>query len=552
MGHGYLGLLLVGLPLGLALSCASLDKAPVTVRTRQSVADVTESPRIRVIPSTLKILRDARVEPPGKTAISLDAAKGEGECAQILLSAGAQPLRDLSLEATVLACPEGRSIEAELRLVGYVRVSRPSFVGAHRRGLWPDPLLPLASFDMPAGSNQSIWYTVTVPRDSPAGTYTGRIRLLLGGIVAGEIPVELRVHEVTLPLTSALKTSVKFRMENNRDERWYGDFWSPEREEALPLLGLEFRFSTPLRLPLAEVFREGPGGALAADWSAFDAKIDYWLGKGISSFELDPGIRWGDSPDAIRERYGPRLAAIDAHMAAKGWLDIVHFYFYDEPAADEMPELRARLEAIRSQAPNIRNVLTYGPTMAGQRRLLGLVGTWVPNIHQYDPAFAASRRKLGEETWVYTCVANAFRPYPDNFRVDWHGAAHRALGWWLWKEGADGYLYWAVDLWRRDPWKDAATFPWTNGDGMLFYPPPDPSSAPWPSIRAHLMRDAFEDYDLLAMLRERCEERGRFPEEARRLLDAEGIILAPARFSKDDNDYIEAHRRLLLLLSGGF
>ncbi|MDP3179624.1 MAG: DUF4091 domain-containing protein, partial [Spirochaetaceae bacterium] len=206
------------------------------------------------------------------------------------------------------------------------------------------------------------------------------------------------------------------------------------------------------------------------------------------------------------------------------------------------------VDAVKEHAPSIRHVLTYGVTTAGEKELLGRIGMWVPNMHQFDAAFARERRAKGEEVWAYACIGNVFRPYPDNFRIDWYGTAHRALGWWLFKYGADGYLYWAVNLWRRNPWETTATFPWTNGDGVLFYPALDGKSPPYPSIRAHLMRDAFEDFDLLTLLERACGADSERPKAVANLLTAKDIIFGPKSFSKDDEAYIRSHERLLELL----
>ena len=169
----------------------------------------------------------------------------------------------------------------------------------------------------------------------------------------------------------------------------------------------------------------------------------------------------------------------------------------------------------------------------------------MPNLHQFDALFARRRQALGEEVWAYACVENAFRSSPDNFRIDWYGTAHRALGWWLFSQGAQGFLYWAVDLWRRDPWETTETFPWTNGDGALFYPAPDKTSLPYPSIRAYLMRDAIEDYDLLTMLKLAYGESANPPAELRELPSAKKIIPRPDSFSTDDELYTRSHERIL-------
>ena len=530
----------LALAAGLA-SCASPGARSAASRGEPRI------PGLTALPATLKLLPGGPA-PRGETVLVLHAARGESESAQLLLAAGEGPLRAVEYRAPALVGPGGFRIEAETGIVGYVPVTRPSLVGFRRKGLFPDPILPAAPFDLEARGRRSLLYTVSVPRGAPAGAYRGRVGAAVPEGPSFSIEVELIVHDVELPATSKLRTRVNFRQENFRDPRWYGEAWNEDRAAALPLLGLKYRFSSDPRLPLAAVFRNGADGSLEADWRSFDAAFERWRDLGITAFELDLGIRWTDSPERISEAYGPRLAALEAHLESRGWSRLCYLYPYDEPSAREMPALRARLEAIKAFAPRVPLLLTYGVTKASQRALDGLVDIWVPNLHQLDPRFAASRRARGEEVWAYACVGNSLRPYPDNFRTDWYGVAHRALGWWLWKYGVDGYLYWAVDLWREDPWADAATFPWTNGDGMLFYPAKESSEPPYPSIRAHLMRDAFEDYDLLAMLRDRCEAAGETPEAARRLLSAEGLILSPRRFSLDDAAYEAAHAELLGLL----
>ena len=504
---------------------------------------------IAVLPPTLKLTREDRLPDRRSSSIELDAARGEGESTQLLLFAGDRPIREARCEAGLLVGPGGYSIEPEIGLLGYVPVTKPSLVGFHRFASFPDPVLPSAAFSVEARRNQALLYTVSFPREAPAGSYEGQVRIVIDG-ESRVVSARLTVHEVTLPVTSYLATSINFREESERDARYYGKAWTDAMSEALPLLGLRFRFSSRVHLPLAGVFAGAADGRASPDWKAFDSVVENWLAAGITRFELDPGFGMELSPPEIAARFGPRLEAIEAHLRAKGWQSYFYFYLFDEPSKSDMPAIRARIEAVRAHAPSIPFILTYGTTKAGQKDLIGDIGIWVPNIHQFDAKFAASRRALGEEVWVYTCVANAFRAYPDNFRIDWYGTAHVALGWWLFTHGVQGYLYWGADLWRSDPWKDAATFPWTNGDGMLFYPAPDKKSMPLASLRAHLMRDAIEDYDLLTMLRMKTETEGFVTPEEATLLRGAGLVGTGSRFSTDDWAYVEAHRLLLSLLSG--
>lgn len=503
--------------------------------------------RLIAVPATLKLLRNQKATSAYSSEIYLSAARGEAESAQLVYYAGEADESGLRFEASELIGPEGAALRPELGVVGYVPLKKPSLKGFHRRGDYPDPILPKAEFSVRARQGQSLWYTVRAPRDAAPGLYEGSVSVIAPDGISFEMSASFRVFDVELPVTSFLKTSINFRKESARNGLYYGDDGPANLDEELGKLGLEYRFTHRVQLPLMESLSRTPDGAVSPDWSAFDDRVQYWLGLGITCFELKLPIVFSTTPEQIRSSWGPALAAIDEHLVERGWAKLFYFYFYDEPFRREMPAMAARLDAILEYAPHVPNILTYGITTAGEEMLLGKIGIWVPNIHQFDPKFAAERQEAGEEVWVYTCIGNVFRPYPDNFRIDWYGAAHRALGWWLYKYRADGYLYWAADLWRRDPWKTTETFDWTNGDGVMFYPALDGKSLPYPSIRAHLTRDAFEDYDLLTMLGMAYAGVDP-PAEVREILSAETLIPKRDSFSRDDDAYVRLHERVLELL----
>ena len=59
------------------------------------------------------------------------------------------------------------------------------------------------------------------------------------------------------------------------------------------------------------------------------------------------------------------------------------------------------------------------------------------------------------------------------------------------------------------------------------------------------MRDSFEDFDLLTMLKEKGERRGYFTEEEKELLSVQELTDGKVWFEKDDNTYDTFHKRLL-------
>jgi hypothetical protein len=166
------------------------------------------------------------------------------------------------------------------------------------------------------------------------------------------------------------------------------------------------------------------------------------------------------------------------------------------------------------QAVDVAQVITMTPTDAlmydanGVRR--SAVDVWVVLPIMYDEAPDAVNAALarGEEVWSYAALAQ------DNYSPKWiidfapinhrimHGFINQSLG-------MTGFMYWAVDYWSADPWADVNhPFPPDEivlpaGDGMLFYPGEQvgmPGSIV-PSLRAKWIRDGYDDYELLQLLR---------------------------------------------------
>jgi hypothetical protein len=75
----------------------------------------------------------------------------------------------------------------------------------------------------------------------------------------------------------------------------------------------------------------------------------------------------------------------------------------------------------------------------------------------------------------------------------------RILGWLIWKYRLVGYLLWAVNWWKEDPW---ATVSSQKADffkrGTLVYP--GPGGAVYPSLRLEQLRVGLEDLLLLKQL----------------------------------------------------
>ena len=82
---------------------------------------------------------------------------------------------------------------------------------------YPDIAVPLelhSPFTIPAGSNQSIWGDITIPKTIPSGLYSGEIIITEDGAPPREIPIHLQVHDFQLPDLPNARTMLYYSLEN--------------------------------------------------------------------------------------------------------------------------------------------------------------------------------------------------------------------------------------------------------------------------------------------------------------------------------------------------
>ncbi len=507
-----------------------------------------------------------------RNPITIFAARGEGESAQIVVAAFEQTLKNVKVSASPLVGPKGNLIFPEIRLVGYVPIQKPTPGGFGTVGRYPDPLLPLRNFDVLAGECQSVWLTVLVPKDVEPGEYEGAVTIEPQNAERTIAPIRLRVYNVTLPTQSFLKTCVLIW--DYKARQVYGDAWTPELSRRFYELCLRYRFTPPPPLPWDKVFVKQPDGSWAANWDGFDREVEAWMSKGATAFSIGGILSWGTKPPPENEKVdvATKLRLLGEHLKRKGWSERFYFYVFDEPSTAEFVNIESLCRFVHEHAPNLNVLLTAGygatgpfrthaptPDGAAYRALAGFINIWVPHIDCFDEPFLQERKKAGDQVWMYVCISTVGKTYPDIWRIDWTGVSHRAVGWWLWRYGCDGFLYWCVNYWTDDKGKpfdlfaNPVAYPGGNGDGFLFYPDPD-KGEPIPSVRAEIFRNAIEDYDLLTMLRElvtslKSDRRtAKLLTQAEQILEAINLILAPNKFIDDPTAYETQHQQILGLL----
>jgi hypothetical protein len=465
------------------------------------------------VASSLEKLRpDDR--PTGARAISLRAARGECEAAQIAVRAGGG-LAALSVRAVGLA-----GLEVSLYRVITLRLDRPSGPDG-QAGEWPDPLLPArdpaggavpGTFPtaVPPGRLQAIWVEVCVPEGAAPGPHRGAVLLAERGRPLASVPLRVRVWPFALPRTPTFTAA--FGLSTRLGTRALGAPGDPGLARDLAAATLLHRLS-PFTLSA-----DAPGGrctaaACALDWSAYDAEVgpvlDGTLVAGVRGGFAEVRVA-GPVWDGPEEDLLATLRAWREHFRARGWADRLWVYTLDEPSTAQLPEL-----ARRARLAHRAGLRVFATTLP-QPALAGLVDAFAPNLallpdgpapagvtFSYASCLSHGCRELPATEPLRREMLRAFTGWP-GYEIDRPGTAARAVSWLAFRHGLAGELYYdMLQAWPGDPWTDVRAFA-GNGDGTLLYPglPSRTGSAhPFPlsSIRLSIIRDGLEDLELLRL-----------------------------------------------------
>jgi hypothetical protein len=268
-----------------------------------------------------------------------------------------------------------------------------------------------------------------------------------------------------------------------------------------------------------------------------EADIEFQLKRGLNLVMLGVAAEW-----PLPKRAEEQLTRHYEFFKERNLLDMAFIYGQDEPSPQDYPKVRDTLTHTAERFPGVRRVCTAYPPVP---ELEGAVDTWVvgPNLFNYEPV--AERLAAGDELWIYLS-ASVRRPYATQFYLDYTALEHRLIGWLCWKYGATGFLYWGINEWHSNnvPWsgrpeideaiqqgKRWPEVPWNtwtylncNGDAQYIYP--GPNGEFWSSARLETIRDAFEDYDYLALLKEARDrlDRADLPQTQSLLADADELL----------------------------
>ncbi|MCX5671289.1 MAG: DUF6067 family protein [Planctomycetota bacterium] len=492
-------------------------------------------------------------------AVRLELAKNEYESVQVVIANVNRDVRGLAVEASDLRSASAATLakpSVTVRQVAYVQTAAPDKYSVAYVGLWPDPLLELPRVDVPVGKVQPLWVTVHAPKETAAGEYEGTLTLRGEGVAPRVLPLRVTVWDVALPTPGKFRAMV---IEGGTAPAVLDRLLANRLSPAYLLCGWTWDKPCP---PVA--LKDGRW-----DFSEVDRLAAYGFQRGMNVYTMarfaTPGkFGFPDEYSAdFRARFKEFLAAYAAHLAEKGWLGMGHVYNIDEPPAALWPMCRENYRCVKAAAPRVA-VMQCLNDPKGVAALAGAVDLWDVYIGQFHQAGMPARLKAGDDAVWAVCCYPATHP---NLFIDYPPMDARLIGWLSFAAGVSGFEYWAANSWgdnlkrlgdrpylaepEEPRWK-TNTFGGYNGDGYLVYPGPNGSVLA--SMRLENLRDGIEDYEMLALLRERAaraKAQGRNVSAAEKLLAVDPAVCRPdLTYTSDPQVILKARREIARCIVG--
>jgi hypothetical protein len=326
----------------------------------------------------------------------------------------------------------------------------------------PDPLVPVSAKPQP-GTRQVFWVSIDIPRTQAAGPYRGSIQVGLQSLA-----YSLRVADVTLPRERALHT-------------WFL-VWGSHADDAEHRDGAAAAYTRALA-------RYGIGDGTAAG--------------GDAAIGVPPDMLEGGESDATLQQLARGVARAAERLRSTRPGAAPYSYVFDEPPSNQLGEVERWGKALAAAAPAVRQLVTA----TTDPDLGHTVGAWSMHLGALTPETLATTHRLGAEAWVYSSCCES--PGSPTLLLDQHAVANLAVAPASWLQGGRGLLYWSVNDYTGDPYRDPLNHGedegrTSNGDGVLLYPGrPFGQTVPNPSLRLALVAAGLQITDEAAMLARR-------------------------------------------------
>ncbi len=498
---------------------------------------------VKVIGSLYKVrpnLSFIKSHIPLKDKAQIELAANEYESFQLLVF---DPRKEVHFKIH-MDLPNG--FKSRIYNVEFVKTKRPYYAVSYV-GRWPDPMVEIDAgeeFSLNINEMKLFWVEVYAPQGAVKGKYDGKI-ILTYAEGAVEIPVSFNVWGFSLGKTPKLRTAFDVY------DSFFPRFFTRRKGEDYKLWKNRIGKIKAKFNDLMLYYKMSPMLKVDPSQIGFKDSIMPYVNEGLNAFAVGPkyggsfGNNWpeGEALEQVAARYGDYQSA----LSSAGLLDLAYVYAWDEGKIGN-PEVKEVTSVLKKFAPGLKLMVCYHGfwdpnAMPGWGDNIDI---WCYQISKYNRRLARMWLDMGKELWMYVSGPDGKTP---NFVIDSLAVETRLVPWVVFKHGASGLLYWAVNYWNSNPWKDTMNTPWKqNGNGSLFYPYEERVI---PSIRCVLIRDGIEDYEYLTILKSLLDE-GKVSSgeriRAEKLLSLRGVVNNMRQWSKNPQDLLDMRREIAELI----
>jgi hypothetical protein len=399
--------------------------------------------------------------------------------------------------------------------------------------LYPEIAVPLelhAPFTIQAGTNQSIWGDIYIPKTAPTGDYVGTVAVTESGTPTFQIPIRLRVRDFTLPDLPSARTMQP-----------YPDPGTAVYTQALELAGLHFQLAHRHKISLIdetveeteqmdEVWTERLSGELFTAARGYDGP---GVGVGNNVYSIGTYGSWSWQGGTQADMWTNTNTWVD-------WFDSQTFatptdyflYLIDE--SDDYAQIEQWSDWINQNPGSGQRLMSMAtidlPTAAANTPALDIPTSWmtVGVTDEWQTAADSYRADPDKRLYLY----NSNRPATGSFATEDDGVALRVIPWAQYKKKIDRWFYWEATYYdnyagntgQTNVFQQAQTFGdndgldpllvlgetgwnYVNGDGVLMYPGTDTRfptddygvQGPFASLRLKHWRRGIQDVDYLTL-----------------------------------------------------
>jgi hypothetical protein len=464
------------------------------------------------------------------------AWKGERVHTQILVWTK-KDISSLTVTLSDLVNEKGSQISSNNIKSGFVRYVMTDEFGEgcdertpdkYDSSLVEDPIDITDRIEVRSNSVQPVWLSVQVPRDIPAGKYTGSLTVNAGENFVLRISLDVADH--MLPPPSEWKFDLDLWQNPDPVAKVHGvELWSDEHYRLMKpyyemLAGAGQKSITAFIIDQPwgpdHVYHRDPtfvrwsrkkDGSWSYDYSVFDRYIEFVMSCGINQrINCYSMITWdlkfiyfdeskGDTvsvyakpgTQAYNNLWEPMISDFTNHLKSKGWFGKTAIAM-DERDMDGMKAVMALLKRID---PGWKTALAG----SYHREIAMDIYDYCIIIHgKFDDDILEQRKAAGMSTTYYTACGEKF---PNMFTFS-PPAESTWIGWYAAANGFTGYLRWAYNNWTADVLHDTRYKTWPAGDCYQIY------LGPRTSVRFEKLIEGIQDFEKIRILKEQFIKEG--------------------------------------------